>query len=77
MLNDTVWFFFCKDPNTNSTHGAYYVPGTFLSTCRELTLHVLVHLPLTYGGSAHLSVLQMGKLRKEVYSLFQGHRANK
>lgn len=63
-------FFSYKDANTNSNQCAYCVPSNFLSTCCELTLHVLVHLLLT-------SVLQMGKLRKEVHSLFQGHTANK
>lgn len=69
MANDTVFFLY-KDANTNSNQCAYCVPSNFLSTCCELTLHVLVHLPLT-------SVLQMGKLRKEVSSLFQGHTASK
>lgn len=69
MANDTVFFPY-KDANTNSNQCAYCVPSNFLSTCCELTLHVLVHLPLTY-------VLQMGKLRKEVNSLFQGHTVNK
>ena len=55
-------FFSYKDANTNSNQCAYCVPSNFLSTCCELTLHVLVHLLLT-------SVLQMGKLRKEVHSL--------
>lgn len=65
-----LFFFPYKDANTNSNQCAYCVPSNFLSTCCELTLHVLVHFPLTY-------VLQMGKLRKEVNSLFQGHTVNK